>query len=61
MSGEEETTKLSSLITLLKRWSTKMPVGEIIYSDRYEDEEFEYRHVNFIVILRPNINEGNNF
>lgn len=38
-----------------------MPVGEIIYSDRYEDEEFEYRHVNFIVILRPNINEGNNF
>jgi cyclin-dependent kinase regulatory subunit CKS1 len=22
-----------------------MPVGEIIYSDRYEDEEFEYRHV----------------
>ena len=28
------------------RYSTKMPVGDIIYSDRYEDEEFEYRHVN---------------
>jgi len=22
-----------------------MPVGEIIYSERYEDEDFEYRHV----------------
>ena len=22
-----------------------MPAGEIIYSERYEDEEFEYRHV----------------
>ena len=38
-----------------------MPVGEIIYSDRYEDEEFEYRHVNLLVIIRPNNNDGNNF
>ena len=38
-----------------------MPAGDIIYSDRYEDEEFEYRHVNLLVIIRPNNNDGNNF
>ena len=28
--------------------SKTMPVGEIIYSERYEDEEFEYRHVKLL-------------
>ena len=32
-----------------------MPVGEIIYSERYEDEEFEYRHVKLFLL---NTNRG---
>ena len=28
-----------------------MPAGEIIYSERYEDEEFEYRHVQLFLSI----------
>ena len=27
-----------------------MPVGEIIYSERYADDDFEYRHVKLFKI-----------
>ena len=38
-------TNLNNLLTYLTNFFYRMPKQNIYYSDKYEDEKFEYRHV----------------